>query len=119
MIKINFCPFPYRRVILPIHWVDSTHILGLISRFVRVWSYEFWFVIDLLVEINVIIQQTPKLQLPSTTSKFNSISRLQEDIYKLQLSDLIFNDRGFVNFELSWVIVVMYLLIFIFDVDVV
>ena len=36
-----------------------------------------------------------------------------------ELSNLIYNDRSFVNFELSLVKVVMYLLIFISDVDIV
>ena len=49
MIRINVCPLPigelfcpFIRLILPIYWI-------LISLFVRVWSYEVWFVIDLLV----------------------------------------------------------------------
>ena len=133
MVKINICPlstgnllYPFIGLILPIYLV-------LISLFVRVQSYEVWFLIDFLVEINAIMQQTPKLQLPSITS--NSIlsqnyNRLKdplvESYVKLrckrrysELLDLIYNDRSFVNFELSLVKVVMYLLIFISDVDVV
>ena len=80
----------------------------------RVWSYEVWFVIDLLVEINAIMQQTTKLQLPSIIS--NSIlsqdyNRSKDPLVKgcvkqrcereyLELSDLIYNDCSFVNFEL-------------------
>ena len=79
------------------------------------------------------MQQKPKLQLPSTTS--NSIlsqdynrskDPLVEDCIKQQcekenseLSDIIYNDRGFVNFELYLVKIVIYLLIFNSDVDVV
>ena len=79
------------------------------------------------------MQQTPKLQLPSITS--NSIlsqnyNRLKdplvESYVKLrckrrysELLDLIYNDRSFVNFELSLVKIAMYLLIFISDVDIV
>ena len=79
------------------------------------------------------MQQTLKLQLPSTIS--NSIlsqdynrskTPLVEGCVKQrcergysELSDLIYNYRSFVNFELSLVKVVMYLLIFISDVDVV
>ena len=81
----------------------------------RVWSYEVWFVIDLLVEINAIMQQTSKLQLPSTTSNLilsqdynRSKDPLVEGCVKQRcergyskLSYLIYNDRSFVNFELS------------------
>ena len=88
---------------------------------------------DLLVENNVLIQQTLKLQLPLTTS--NSIlpqdynrsnDPFVEDCVKnkcergySELLGLIYNDRSFINFELSLVKVVMYLLIFISDVDVI
>ena len=79
------------------------------------------------------MQQTLKLQLPSTTSNpilseyYNrSKDPLVESCVKqwcekeyLELSDLIYNDRSFVNFELFLVNVFMYLLIFISDVDVV
>ena len=132
MIRINFCSlpteelfYPFIMLILPIYWV-------LISLFMRVWSYKVWFVINLLVEINTIMQQTSKLQLLSITS--NSI--LSQDYYRskdplvegcqttmwkriLRISDLIYNDRSFVNFELSLVKIVMYLLILISDIDVV
>ena len=120
--------FPYIRVVLPIHWVDSTHILDFDLSLREIWSYEVWFVIDLLVAI---MQQI--LQLPSTTS--NSILSQDYNILKdplvescvkqrcergySELSDLIYNDRSFVNFELSLVKVVMYSLIFISNVDVV
>ena len=99
----------------------------------RVWNYKVWFVIDLLVEINAIMQHTPKLQLPSTKSKsilsqdYNrSNDLLVEDCVKercergySELSDIIYNDRSFVNFKLSLVKVVMYLLIFISDVNII
>ena len=75
MIWISFCPllvrelfYPFIGLILPIYWV-------LKSLLVRVWSYEIWSLVDLLLEINATMQQTPKLQLSSTTS--NSI--LSED----------------------------------------
>ena len=73
------------------------------------------------------------MQLPSTIS--NSI--LSQDYNKSkdplvggcvkqryergysELSYLIYNDRSFVNFELSLIKVIMYLLIFICDVDIV
>ena len=133
MIRINFCPLPVRELfypfiglILPIYWV-------LKSLLVRVWSYEFWSLVDLLVEINAMMQQTPKLQLSSTTS--NSIlsqdyNRSKDPLVEgcikqrcgrgySELSDLIHNDRSFVIFELYLVLVAMYLLIFISDVDVV
>ena len=99
----------------------------------RVWSYEVWFVVDLLVEINAIMQQTTKLQLPSTIS--NSIlsqdynrsknplveGRVKQRCGKRysELSDLIYNNYSFVNFELSLIKIVMYLLIFISDVHVI
>ena len=122
----------YKRVVLIIYWVDSNHILVLIFLFVRVWSYEVWLVIDLLVEIDAMMQQTPKLQLLSTTSnsiKSQDYNRSKDPFVECcvkqrcereysELSDLIYNDRSFVNFELSLVEVVMYLLIFISDVDV-
>ena len=133
MIRISICPLPIGELfypsiglILPIYWV-------LISLFVRLWSYEVWFVIDLWVEIHAIMQQTLKLQLLSTTT--NSIlsqdyNRSKDPLVEgylkqrcrrgcSELSDLIYNDRSFVNFELSLVKVVMYLFIFISDVDVV
>ena len=103
------------------------------SLLVRVWSYELWSLVDLLVEINAMMQQTPKLQLSSTTS--NSIlsqdyNRSKDPLVEgcikqrcgrenSELSDLIHNDRSFVIFELYLVLVAMYLLIFISDVDVV
>ena len=87
----------------------------------RVWDYEFWFLVDLSIETNVIIQHTPKLQLSSTTS--NSIqsqdyNRLNDLLIEgcikqrcgsgySKLLDLIHNDRSFVNFELYLVKVVM------------
>ena len=96
-------------------------------------GYEFWFLVDLLVEINAMMEQTPKLQLPSITS--NSIlsqdyNRSKDPLVKgcikqrcgrgySELSDFIHNDRSFVNFELYLVKVVMYLLIFISYVDVI
>ena len=133
MIRINICPFltgelfyPFIGLILPIYWV-------LISLFVRVWSYEGWFVIDLLVEINAIIQQTPKLQLPSTTSNlflFQDYNRSKDPLVEgcikhryergySELSDLIYNNRSFVNFELSLIKIIIYLLILISEVNVV
>ena len=105
----------------------------LLSLLVRVWRYEFWSPVDLLVEINVIMQQILKLQLPSITS--NSILSQDYNTSKdpfvegcvkqrcgrgySELLDLIYDDRSFVNFELSLFTVFMYLLIFIFDVNVV
>ena len=86
-----------------------------------------------MVKINTIIQQTPKLQLPSTTS--NSIlpqdyNRSKDPLVEGRvkqrcgrefstLSDFIYNNYSFVNFELSLVKVIMYMLIFISNVDVV
>ena len=79
------------------------------------------------------MQQTSKLQLPSTAS--NSIqsqdyNRSKDPLLKgcvkqwcergyLELSDLIYNDRSFVNIELYLIKIVMYLLTFISNVDVV
>jgi hypothetical protein len=90
--------------------------------FGRVWGYEFWSLVDLLVESDAIMQQTPKLQLSSTTS--NSIlpqdcNRSKDPVVEnctkqrfergySELSDLIYNDHSFVNFELYLVKVVMY-----------
>ena len=133
MIRINFCSlpigglfYPFIELILPIYWV-------LISLLVRVWRYEFWYLVNLLVEIYAITQQTLKLQLSSTTS--NSIlsqdyNRSKDPLIRdwikqqcrrgyLELLDLIHNDRSFVNFELYLVKVIMYLLILISDIDVV
>ena len=68
MIRINFCHlsigelfYPFIGLILSIYWF-------LISLLVRVCSNKFWSLVDLLVEINAIIQQTQKFQLASTTS---------------------------------------------------
>ena len=105
------CPCPTRDT--PVQWrvrvfQDSTQIL------VR----KFWSPVNLSVEINVIMQQTPKLQLPSTTSTtLNSIlsqdyNRSKDPLVEgcvkqrcergySKLSYLIYNDRSFVNFELS------------------
>ena len=114
MIRINTCLlptwelfYPFIGLILPIYWV-------LISLIVRLWSYEVWFVIDLLAEINAIMEHVPKLQLSSTTSNLilsrdynRSKDPLVEGCVKQrcgkeysELSDLIYNDRSFVNFEL-------------------
>ena len=78
MIRINLCPlptgelfYPFIGLILPVYWV-------LISLHVRVWGYEFCSLVDLLVQINAIMQQILKIQLPSTTS--NSI--LSQDYNK-------------------------------------
>ena len=120
----------YKRVVLPIHWVDSPIYWVLIYLLVRVWSYEVWSLIDLLVEINVIMQQTPKLQLPSTTSKsilsqdynrskdpFNhgSNSDVEKNIQNCQIS----YTRSFVNFKLYLIKVVYVLANFHSDVDVI
>ena len=82
MIRIIICSlpstelsYPFIGLILPIYLV-----LVLISLLVRVCGYEFWFLVDLLVEINAIMQQTLKLQLTSITS--NSI--LSQDYNKLK-----------------------------------
>ena len=133
MIRINICPlptgqliFPFIGLILPIYWV-------LISLFVRVWSYKVWFVIDLLVKLNIIMQHTTKLQLPSTMSNsiiFQDYKRSKKPLVEgcvkqrcrkgySKLSDLICNDHSFVNFKLSLIKVVMYLLIFMSDVNIV
>ena len=71
MIRINICPLPtgellylFIGMILSIYWVLISH--------------EFWSLVDLLVEIDAIMQQTLKLQLSIINYiKFNSISRLQ------------------------------------------
>jgi len=81
-----------------------------------------WSLVDLLVEINAMMQHTPKLQLSSTT--LNSIlsqdynrskNPLVEGCIKQrcgrgysELTDLIHNDRSFIIFELYLVLVDMY-----------
>ena len=77
----------------------------------RAWGYEFRFLVELLVEINAIIQQTPKLQLPSNSVLSKDYYRSKDPFIEgcikqrcgreySELSDLIHNDRSFVNFEL-------------------
>ena len=101
------------RVVLPNHWVDSTIYWVLNSFLVRVGIMKF-SQIDLVVDINAIMQQTSKLQLPSTTSnsilsqEYNrSKDSIVEGYVKLRcgtgyskLFDLMYNDRSSVNFEL-------------------
>ena len=124
---------PYKTTILLIHWIDSNHIWVLISPLVLVWSYEFWSIIDLLVDIKEKMQQTPNYnyyQLHQIQFYLKTTIRSKDPLVEgcikqrcgrgyLELSDLIHNDCSLVNFELFLVKIVMYLLIFIYDVDVV
>ena len=71
MIRINFCPRPTGELFYPFNGLNLLIYWVLISLLVRVWGYESQSLVDLLVEINAIMQQTPKLQLLSTIS--NSI----------------------------------------------
>ena len=128
MIKINIFSlrakelfYQFIELMLPKYWV-------LISLIVRVWGYIFWSLVDLLAEINAIMQQTPSTTSNSILSQDYNRSKdpLVEGCIKQRcgigyskLSNFIHSDCNFANFELYLVKVVIHLLIFVSNINIV